>query len=138
MRKNFRFCSQLCLVALCAGLLGCMGVPMTNDVEKVIGKPFTNPPPSEKRWVTVKDQHGKALTIIDPASNKKRGNFYKIYYDPTEPDYYKKHNEGENTRYFINWGAAGLCSYSLLVSPKDVILSWRNEGEKPASDCRRP
>lgn len=110
---------------------------MTNDVDKVIGKPFTNPPPSEKHWVTVKDQQGRVLTIIDPASNKKRGNFYKPYYDPTEPDYYKKQNEGENIRYFINWGAAGLCRYSLLVSPEDTILSWRNEGERSASDCRR-
>ena len=138
MKKFFSLCSPLCLTSLCAGLLGCMGVPMTNDVEKVIGKPFTNPPPSEKRWVTVKDQQGRVMTIIDPASYKKRGNFYKIYSDPTEPDYFKKYSEGVNTRYFINWGADGLCSYSLLVGPDDVIVSWRNEGERSASECRRP
>jgi hypothetical protein len=115
-----------------------MGVPMTNDVEKVIGKPFTNPSLPGKRWVTVKDQQGRVMTIIDPASYQRKGNYYKSNYDPEQPIYYKKHTEGVNTRYFIHWGAPGLCSYSLLVSQDDIILSWRNEGERLADDCRRP
>lgn len=127
------------LLLLSLGLLGCAGVPMTHDVEKVIGKPFTNPAPSEKRWVTVKDQQGRVLTIIDPASRQRGGNFYRIFYDTEESIYYKKQTEGVNTRYFINWGGpSGLCSYSLLVGPDDIIMSWRNEGQRRASDCRRP
>lgn len=127
------------LFLVCAGLLGCAGVPMTHDVENVIGKPFTNPPFPEKRWVTVKDQQGRVLTIIDPASQQRNGNFYRRIYNTEEPVYYKKQTEGVNTRYFINWGGPDfLCSYSLLVGPDDIILSWRNEGQRKASDCRRP
>jgi hypothetical protein len=125
------------LFLLFLGLLGCAGVPMTYDVERVIGKPFTNPPYPEERWVTVKDQQGRVLTIIDPASRQRGGNYYRTIYDREEPDYYKKQTEGVNTRYFINWGGS-LCSYSLLVGPDDIILSWRNEGQRKASDCRRP
>jgi hypothetical protein len=111
---------------------------MTYDVERVIGKPFTNPPPPEKRWITAKDQNGREMTIIDPSSRVLRGNFYRSVYDPEEAVYFKKQAEGINMRYFINWGARGLCSYSLLVGPDDIILSWRNEGSRPASQCRRP
>jgi hypothetical protein len=123
-------------VVLCVGLLGCAGVPMTFDVEKVIGKPFTNPPLPEERWVTAIDQ-GRVVRIVDPASRRQKGNFYRDTYDPENPVYYKKQTEGVNTRYFILWGAAGLCVYSLLVGPDDIILSWRNEGKRAASDCRR-
>lgn len=126
------------LVVLCAGLLGCAGVPMTQDVEKVLGKPFTNPPYPEQRWVTVKDHQGRVLTIVDPASSQRGGNFYRMRYSREESDYYKKQTEGVNTRYFIHWGAPGFCSYSLLVGPDDIIVSWNNEGSKPASKCYRP
>ena len=112
---------------------------MNQDVEQVIGKPFTNPPRPEKRWVTGTDQQGRVLTIVDPSYNTIRGNRYKSSGNFEEPIYYKKHTEGANTRYFINWGGADLvCSYSLLVGPDDIILSWRNEGQRKASDCRRP
>lgn len=136
MSSYLKFCLVSGLIVLCAG---CMGVPMTDDVEKVIGKPFTNPPPPEKRWVTVKDSQGRILTIIDPASKQRGGDFYRMFDNTEESVYYKKQAEGVNTRYFINWGgASGLCVYSLLVGPDDIILSWRNEGERHASDCRRP
>ena len=138
MKNRLKVFSLPIAIALSFGSLGCAGVPMTDDVEKVIGKPFTNPPPSEKRWVNVTNQQGRVMTIIDPASGKKRGNAYKVYSNSEEPDYYKKHSEGVNTRYFINWGAGGLCGYSLLVGPDDIILSWRNEGARPASQCHRP
>ena len=39
MKKFFSLCSPLCLTSLCAGLLGCMGVPMTN--ESSLQNPFT-------------------------------------------------------------------------------------------------
>jgi hypothetical protein len=49
--------------------------------------------------------------------------------------YYKKEPEGMNTRYYIDWGVKD-CRYSLLVSPDDIILSWRDEGgETHVSKC---
>lgn len=127
------------LLLICLGLSGCAGVPMTYDVERTIGKPFTNPTRPEKRWVTVKDVKGKELTIVDPSHNTIRGNRYKSSGNFEEPIYYKKLIEGVNTRYFINWGGPnGSCSYSLLVRSDDIILSWRNEGQRKASDCQRP
>jgi len=125
-------------IPLFFGLLGCAGVPMAHDVEQVLGKPFTNPPRPEKKWVHVKDKDGRELTVIDSSYNSIRGNRYKSQGNFEEPIYYKKESEGVNTRYFINWGSGGLCSYSLLVGPDDIILSWRNEGSKLASQCHRP
>jgi len=138
MKKILKLCSHVGLVALYAGLLGCMGVPMTNDVENVIGKPFTNPPRPEKRWVQVKDKNGREMTVLHSSYNSIQGNLYKSHGNFEVPIYYKKQAEGVNTRYFIHWGAPGFCSYSLLVGPDDIIVSWRNEGSKPASKCYRP
>lgn len=139
MKNRLKVLSLPIVIALFSVLLGCAGVPMTHDVERIIGKPFTNPPRPEKRWVHVKDKDGREMTVIDPSYNYIRGNRYKSQGNFEEPIYYKKQTEGVNTRYFINWGGASeLCVYSLLVGPDDIILSWRNEGQRHASDCRRP
>ena len=139
MKYFLQFVCRSSLFLICAGLLGCAGVSMKEDAEWVIGKPFTNPPLPEKRWTTIKDHLGRERTIIDPASRVRRGNFYRMFHNDEESVYYKKHAEGVNTRYFINWGGPSLsCSYSLLVGPDDIILSWRNEGEMKATDCLRP
>jgi hypothetical protein len=135
MRDYLKYYFVSCIVVLSAG---CMGVPMTDDVNQVIGKPFTNPPRAEKRWVKVKDQYGREITVIHSSYYSIKGNRYKSGGNFEEPIYYKKQVEGVNTRFFINWGAPGFCSYSLLVGPDDIILSWRNEGANHASDCHRP
>jgi hypothetical protein len=127
------------LVVCGVGLVGCSLPTVEEDINQFIGKKFTNPPRPEKRWVTVKDQNGRELTIIDPSFHSLRGrNRYQWVRSDDEPIYYQKESEGANTRYYISaWGSLRTdCRYSLLVSPDDIILSWRNEGPKHVSKCQ--
>lgn len=120
------------------GLSGCSLPTVQESLDQFIGKKFTNPPRPEKRWVTAKDKDGREITAIHPSYNSIQGNKYKWVGQYDEPLYYKKESEGPNTRYYISaWGTKYTdCRYSLLVSPQDIILSWRNEGPKHVSKCQ--
>lgn len=124
------------LTVLSLGLSGCALPTVSEDLEKMIGKRFTNPPRPEKRWVTVKDKDGKEMTVLHHSYYSIVGNRYKQIGNRDEIIYYKKESDGINERYYIHWIPSGLCSYSLLVSPDDMILSWRNEGPKHVSRCQ--
>ena len=118
------------------GLSGCAFPNAAEDLDRMVSTSFTNPPRPDKKYVTVKDQSGNMIKIIDPIYYSISGNRYKLVGNYEEPLYYKKENEDINIRYYIKWIPSGLCSYSLLVSPEDVILSWRNEGPKHVSQCK--
>jgi hypothetical protein len=130
----------LSILSFCAvGFVGCSLPTVEEDINQFIGKKFTNPPRPEKRWITVKDQNGRALTIVDPSYHSLRGgNRYQWVWSDDESLYYQKKSEGPNTRYYISaWGSTYTdCRYSLLVSQEDIILSWRNEGPKHVSKCQ--
>ena len=119
------------------GLGGCALPTLADNLDKMIQTTFTNPPRAEKRYVTAKNSNNEVLTIIDPAYYSIRGNWYKFVGNYDDPIYYKKEQEGINIRYYIHWIESGKCSYSLLVSPEDIILSWRNEGPTHVSQCYR-
>lgn len=101
-------------------LPGCALPVVSERLDSFVGKRFTNSTPyywknpdTNSSYVWTKPEEGE--------------NFY-----------YKKEIEGPNIRYYI---AVWLdlkypCSYSLLVSPDDIILSWRNEGPKHVSKCQ--
>jgi hypothetical protein len=128
-----------CVLAVCVvGLIGCSLPTVEEDLNQFIGKKFTNPPRPEKRWVQVKDKDGREMTVIHSSYNSILGNRYKWVGQYDEPLYYKNEAEGPNTRYYISaWGSLRTdCRYSLLVSPDDIILSWRNEGPKHVSKCQ--
>ena len=84
MKNSLKVFSLPIAVALSFGVLGCAGVPMTRDVEQVIGKPFTNPPRPEKRWVTIADQQGRVMTVL-VSDYSIRGNRYKSQGNLEEP-----------------------------------------------------
>lgn len=128
-----------CVLAVCVvGLIGCSLPTVEEDLNQFIGKKFTNPPRPEKRWVQVKDKDGREMTVIHSSYNSILGNRYKWVGQYEEPLYYKNEAEGPNNRYYISaWGSLRTdCRYSLLVSPDDIILSWRNEGPKHVSKCQ--
>ena len=76
-------------------------------------------------------------TKFDPKldRNAQAGILYTRFYPKGDAFYYQVGHEPPNTRYYIKW-MGDRCKYSLLVSPSDVILSWRYEGVKnPEWDC---
>lgn len=129
----------LCTLTVCSvSLVGCALPTVEEDLNQFIGKKFTNPERPEKKWIDVKDKDGRKMTVIDPSYYSVRGNRYQWVWVEHESLYYKKESEGPNTRYYISaWGSLRTdCRYSLLVSPDDIILSWRNEGPKHVSKCQ--
>lgn len=129
----------LCTLAVCSvSLVGCALPTVEEDLNQFIGKKFTPPPRPEKKWIDVKDKDGRKMTVIDPSYYSVSGNRYQWMRAEHEPLYYKKESEGPNTRYYISaWASLRTdCRYSLLVSPDDIILSWRNEGPKHISKCQ--
>jgi hypothetical protein len=93
---------------------GCATPNVAVDLQGLIGTPFTNP-------------QSKTMNVFV-------GNRYTLL-APLKPIYHKKELEGSNIRYYIDWLRSGKCSYSLLVGPDDIILSWRNEGPTHVSKC---
>jgi hypothetical protein len=130
------FYSIVCVFLL--PLAGCALPTVQESLNQFVDTKFTNPPRPEKRWVQVKDKYGQEMTIIHSSYYSILGNRYKWARQYDEPIYYKKESEEPNTRYYISaWGSSYTdCRYSLLVSPEDIILSWRNEGPKHVSKCQ--
>jgi hypothetical protein len=96
-------------------IAGCALPTIGEDLDSYLKTKFTNP--------------------IYPNSNPVKKNRYVWSLTKGENIYYKKEPEGINTRYYIDWGVKD-CRYSLLVSPGDIILSWRDEGgETHVSKC---
>jgi hypothetical protein len=122
------FYSAVCVLLL--PLAGCALPTVQESLDQFIGTKFTNPSRPEKRWVQVKDKDGREMTIIHPSYYSIVGNQYQWAALNDEPLYYKKELEEPNTRYYISaWANLYTdCRYSLLVSPEDIILTWRNEG----------
>jgi hypothetical protein len=138
MKCLLKSLSSLVVSIMSFGLVGCALPTVQDSLERFVGTKFTNPPRAEKRWVTAKDKDGREITAIHPSYYSIQGNRYKWVGQYDEPLYYRKELEGENTRYYISaWGSMYTdCRYSLLVSPDDIILSWRNEGPKHVSKCQ--
>lgn len=130
------FHSAVCVLLL--QLSGCSLPTVQESLNQFVGTKFTNPPRPEKRWLKVKDKDGREMTIIHPSYYSVVGNRYQWAAHDDEPIYYKKESEGLNTRYYISAWANSYtdCRYSLLVSPEDIILAWRNEGPKHVSKCQ--
>ena len=118
MKSIFRPFGVLgCLFGLV--LSGCALPTIQDSLDRFIGTKFTAQDSPNRNLAT---------GLIYQRSGLKKG----------ESIYYKKESEGPNTRYYISaWGNTYTdCRYSLLVSPEDIILSWRNEGPKHVSKCQ--
>ena len=104
---------------LSLGLSGCSLPTIQDRLSHFVGTKFTN-----------RD---------DPTFNSATRSYYVLVSSVNGNNFhYKKEAEGPNTRYYISaWGSSYTdCRYSLLVSPEDIILSWRNEGPKHVSKCQ--
>jgi hypothetical protein len=102
------------ILFMVGAIAGCALPTVGQDLNTYVGTKFTN----------------KKI----PAINSTTKNSYVWTWKNGDPIYYKKEPEGINTRYYIRW--IWYCQYSLLVSPDDIILSWRDEGgETHVSKC---
>ena len=119
MKCLLKSLSSLVVGIMSLGLVGCSLPTIQDRLSHFVGTKFTN--------------------TDDPTQNSVTRSYYVLVSSLNGNNfYYKKESEGPNTRYYISaWGSTYTdCRYSLLVSPEDIILSWRNEGPKHVSKCQ--
>ena len=110
--KNLSVAASLLIFVLA----GCALPTVQDRLNRFVGTEFTN--------------------ATDPTLNASTRSFYVLVSSLNAKNfYYQKTPDGPNTRFYISpWGSSYTdCRYSLLVSPNDIILSWRNEGPKHVS-----
>lgn len=113
-----KFITSVIVLYLIVCLEGCALPTVAGDLDSYIGTPFSNPK--------------------NPNRNPVRGNSHIWSLSASGSLYYDRRPEDNNTRYYFSWYPRNIredCRYSLLVSPEDVILSWRNEGPRHVSQC---